>query len=96
MMDGSSLRIIVGTYSALGTLEEISWQREEGQEEDGGVCIAPKQSKNECRQKSSEGGARMSVTIKMMLHTSATSSNIVYNVIYPYYIYIYIYTHIHT
>lgn len=47
MMDGSSLRIIVGTYSALGTLEEISWQEEEGQEEDEGVSFAQKQSNNE-------------------------------------------------
>lgn len=28
MIEGSSLRIIVGTYSALGTLEEMSWKRE--------------------------------------------------------------------
>lgn len=27
-MDGSSLRMMVGTYSALGTLEEISWVAE--------------------------------------------------------------------
>lgn len=29
MMEGSSLRIIVGTYSALGTLEEMSckWEK---------------------------------------------------------------------
>ena len=26
MIEGSSLRIIVGTYSALGTLEEMSWK----------------------------------------------------------------------
>lgn len=97
MMDGSSLRIIVGTYSALGTLEEISWQEEVEQEEDEGVCIAQKQSKNECRQQSSarsEGGARLSITIKMMLHTSVISSHIIYNVIYLYYIHIYIHTHI--
>ena len=28
MMDGSSLRIMVGTYSALGTFEEISCDAE--------------------------------------------------------------------
>lgn len=27
MMDGSSLRMIVGMYSALGTLEEMSWRQ---------------------------------------------------------------------
>lgn len=26
MMDGSSLRMMVGTYSAFGTFEEISWR----------------------------------------------------------------------
>lgn len=40
------------------------------------------------------GGARLSIIIKMMLHTSVISSNIVRNVIYPYYIYIHIDTHI--
>lgn len=36
MIEGSSLRIIVGTYSALGTLEEMSWKKEkrEGQEDE--------------------------------------------------------------
>lgn len=27
MMEGSSLRMMVGMYSALGTLEEMSWGR---------------------------------------------------------------------
>lgn len=36
MMEGSSLRIIVGTYSALGTLEEMSckWEKKEQQHEE--------------------------------------------------------------
>lgn len=30
MMEGSSLRMMVGRYSALGTLEEMSWGRRAG------------------------------------------------------------------
>lgn len=30
MMEGSSLRRMVGMYSALGTLEEMSWEQQGG------------------------------------------------------------------
>ena len=48
MMEGSSLRMMVGMYSALGTLEEMSWGQHMELLREGPAASEPRGSRSPC------------------------------------------------